>query len=145
MCSIFPNLFSCYYLHRCSITSVSPPFPIKTRKWLIYFLDVTSSDQYHLTSLEGWLICAVWQVQAKFNYFGLKCKSFLKKKETNNQIQISVPIGRHLFRFMEITRHKKIFTKEYTKKSSLYFHIRGKNQWTHKWWRQFLRHEKHMS
>ena len=36
LCSIFLNLFSCYYIHRCSITSVSPLSPIRTRKWLIY-------------------------------------------------------------------------------------------------------------
>ena len=38
LCSIFPNLSSCYYIHRCSITSVSPLSPIRTRKWLIYLL-----------------------------------------------------------------------------------------------------------
>ena len=62
LCSFFPKRSSCYYIHRCFITTVSPFCPIKTRTWLfIYFLNITNSDQCHLTSLEGWLICAVWQ------------------------------------------------------------------------------------
>ena len=63
-------------------------------------------------------------MQAKYNYFGSKYKCLKKKKKSNIEFQFSVSLGGCLFRFMEITRHRKIFTKEYNKKSSLDFHIK---------------------
>ena len=93
LCSIFPNLLSCYYLHRCSITSVSSPFPIKTRKWLIfYFSDITR--QWSMSLDLSWrlinLCCLAGE--AKFNYFGSECKSFKKRKKVTIRFKFSLQL-----------------------------------------------------